>query len=95
MLLTFIIILFKYCQILLFSSGIIWETRKSITHRWRGLSTREVNVIEEGYQKYMRELQIGKDPMQKMLLEPKLEVMHKNSNFTIYHAIYISLIYKC
>ncbi|OAD52957.1 Vacuolar protein sorting-associated protein 13A, partial [Eufriesea mexicana] len=60
------------------SSEIIWETRKSITHRWRGLSTREVNVIEKGYQKYMRELQIGKDPTQKILLEPKLEIDYLN-----------------
>ncbi|KAK9299464.1 hypothetical protein QLX08_007488 [Tetragonisca angustula] len=60
------------------SSGIIWETRKSVSHRWRGLSTREVNVIEEGYQKYMRELQIGKDPVQKAVLEPKLEVDYLN-----------------
>ncbi|XP_043520217.1 vacuolar protein sorting-associated protein 13 isoform X6 [Frieseomelitta varia] len=60
------------------SSGIIWETRKSASHRWRGLSTREVNVIEEGYQKYMRELQIGKDPIQKAVLEPKLEVDYLN-----------------
>ena len=65
---------YRYQQFLLFSSGIIWETRKSVSHRWRGLSTREVNVIEEGYQKYMRELQIGKDPVQKAVLEPKLEV---------------------
>lgn len=60
------------------SSGIIWETRKSVSHRWRGLSTREVNVIEEGYQKYMRELQVGKDPIQKIVLEPKLEVDYLN-----------------
>ncbi|XP_026298323.1 vacuolar protein sorting-associated protein 13 isoform X3 [Apis mellifera] len=60
------------------SSGIIWEIRKSINHRWRSLSTREVNLIEEGYQKYMRELQIGKNPMQKVILEPKLEVDYLN-----------------
>ncbi|CAK9800782.1 Intermembrane lipid transfer protein Vps13, partial [Anthophora quadrimaculata] len=60
------------------SSGIIWETRKSITHRWRGLSAKDVNIIEEGYQKYMRELQIGKDSMQRVMLEPKLEVDYLN-----------------
>ncbi|XP_076294775.1 vacuolar protein sorting 13C isoform X2 [Lasioglossum baleicum] len=56
------------------SSGIIWETSKTTAQRWRGLSAHEVNTIEEGYQKYIRELQIGRDPSQKVILEPKLEV---------------------
>ncbi|XP_076380466.1 vacuolar protein sorting 13C isoform X3 [Megalopta genalis] len=60
------------------SSGIIWETSKSAAHRWRGLNTNEVNIIEEGYQKYIRELQIGKDPSQKLILEPKLEIDYMN-----------------
>ncbi|KZC12683.1 Vacuolar protein sorting-associated protein 13A, partial [Dufourea novaeangliae] len=60
------------------SSGIIWETSKSVSHRWRGLGTREVNIIEEGYQKYIRELQIEKDPPQIVMLEPKLEVDYLN-----------------
>lgn len=64
-----------FLLLLFFSSGIIWEIRKSSNHRWRSLTTREVNLIEEGYQKYMRELQVGKDPMQKVILEPKLEVI--------------------
>lgn len=72
-----------YLLLLSFSSGIIWEIRKSINHRWRSLSTREVNLIEEGYQKYMRELQIGKDPMQKVVLEPKLEVIEIIISFSI------------
>ncbi|XP_076183155.1 vacuolar protein sorting 13C isoform X2 [Ptiloglossa arizonensis] len=60
------------------SSDIIWETSKSVAHRWRGINTREMNIIEEGYQNYMIELQIGKDPPQKILLEPKLEVDYLN-----------------
>ncbi|XP_076225482.1 vacuolar protein sorting 13C isoform X3 [Nomia melanderi] len=60
------------------SSGIIWEASKSAAHRWRGLSANEVNVIEEGYQKYLRELQIGRDPSQKVMLEPKLEIDYMN-----------------
>lgn len=72
-----------FLLLLFFSSGIIWEIRKSINHRWRSLSTREVNLIEEGYQKYMRELQIGKDPMQKVILEPKLEVIEIIISFLI------------
>lgn len=57
-----------------YSSGIIWETCKSNGNRWRGLNSREINIIEEGYQKYIRELQIEKDPSHRVLLEPKLEV---------------------
>lgn len=53
----------------------MWETRKSVNHRWRNLDTREVMVIEEGYQKYIRELQMDRSPIQKVILEPKLEVM--------------------
>ncbi|XP_068984481.1 intermembrane lipid transfer protein Vps13 isoform X1 [Bombus flavifrons] len=60
------------------SSGIMWETRKSVNHRWRNLDTREVIVIEEGYQKYIRELQMDKSPIQKVILEPKLEVDYLN-----------------
>nr|XP_034187905.1 vacuolar protein sorting-associated protein 13 isoform X3 [Osmia lignaria] len=64
------------------SSGIIWEAQKSCKHLWRGLSAREVNLIEEGYQKYILELQIGKDPTQKMMLEPKLEIDYFNMEMT-------------
>ncbi|CAL7938935.1 unnamed protein product [Xylocopa violacea] len=60
------------------SSGIIWETRKSATHRWRGLNTREVTMLEVGYQKYVREVQMGKDPTQKVMLDPKVEVDYLN-----------------
>ncbi|XP_076625592.1 vacuolar protein sorting 13C isoform X3 [Colletes latitarsis] len=60
------------------SSDIIWETSKSAAHRWRGISTKDVILIEEGYQRYMREFQIGKDPPHKVMLEPKLEVDYLN-----------------
>lgn len=56
------------------SSGIIWETNKSMSNRWRSLSTREVNLIEEGYQKCVRKIQVGKELPEKVILEPKLEV---------------------
>ncbi|XP_076249315.1 vacuolar protein sorting 13C isoform X2 [Calliopsis andreniformis] len=71
------------------SSGIIWETCKFTSHRWRGISTREVNVIEEGYQKYMREIQIGKEPPQKIMLDPKLEVDYLNMEMIKPHHRYI------
>ncbi|XP_053986716.1 intermembrane lipid transfer protein Vps13 isoform X2 [Hylaeus volcanicus] len=60
------------------SSGIIWETSKSPSHRWRGISIREVNIIEEGYQNYIREVQIGKNLSHRVMLEPKLEVDYLN-----------------
>ncbi|XP_044002668.1 vacuolar protein sorting-associated protein 13 isoform X3 [Aphidius gifuensis] len=55
-------------------SGIIWETQKSIGNRWRQLNTNDVVSIEEGYQKYMCELQIGNDISSITMLEPKLMV---------------------
>jgi len=39
---------------------LIREMHKSIGNRWRALSVKEVNAIEEEYQRYIRELQIGK-----------------------------------
>ncbi|XP_017891074.1 vacuolar protein sorting-associated protein 13 isoform X2 [Ceratina calcarata] len=71
------------------SSGIIWESRKSCTHRWRGLSTKDVELIEEGYQKYMRESQIGKDPDAKVMLEPRLEVDYINMEMLRPHHRYL------
>ncbi|KAI4489144.1 hypothetical protein M0804_004642 [Polistes exclamans] len=71
------------------SSGIIWETCKSIGSRWRFLNAREVNIIEEGYQKYIRELQIEKDPPYRVLLEPKLEVDYLNMEMLRPHRRYI------
>ncbi|KAL7290198.1 hypothetical protein TKK_0015907 [Trichogramma kaykai] len=60
------------------SSGIIWETRKSMNGRWRALNNREVGMIEEGYQRYMRELQVDKETFYRVSLEPKLEVDYMN-----------------
>ena len=57
-----------------YSSGIIWETRKSMTGRWRALSDREIYLIEEGYQKYMMQLQVDKETAYRVALEPKFEV---------------------
>ncbi|XP_043267936.1 vacuolar protein sorting-associated protein 13 isoform X2 [Venturia canescens] len=56
------------------SSGIIWEIRKSNGSRWRPLTTREVCLIEEAHQKYVKELQVGREPAYRVMLEPKLEV---------------------
>nr|XP_050858456.1 intermembrane lipid transfer protein Vps13 isoform X2 [Vespula vulgaris] len=71
------------------SSGIIWETCKSGGNRWRHLNTREINIIEEGYQKYIRELQIEKDPAHRILLEPKLEVDYLNMEMLKPHRRYM------
>ncbi|XP_035721159.1 vacuolar protein sorting-associated protein 13-like isoform X2 [Vespa mandarinia] len=71
------------------SSGIIWETCKSTGSRWRGLNAREINIIEEGYQKYIRELQIEKDPSHRVLLEPKLEVDYLNMEMLKPHRRYM------
>ncbi|XP_012058655.1 PREDICTED: vacuolar protein sorting-associated protein 13C [Atta cephalotes] len=72
------------------SSGIIWETRKSIGSRWRALSVKEVNAIEEGYQRYIRELQIGKmDADYRIMLDPKLMVDYLNMEMLRPHRRYM------
>ncbi|KAG7211251.1 hypothetical protein KM043_010561 [Ampulex compressa] len=71
------------------SSGIIWEIRKSTGSRWRALNTRDVGIIEEGYQRYMREIQIGKDPACRVMLEPKLEVDYLNMEMLKPHRRYM------
>ncbi|KAJ8665252.1 hypothetical protein QAD02_006914 [Eretmocerus hayati] len=71
------------------SSGIIWETRKTMTGRWRSLNNHEVNLIEEGYQKYTRELQVDKETAYRVALEPKLEVDFLNMEMLRPHRRYI------
>ncbi|KAL0119958.1 hypothetical protein PUN28_007968 [Cardiocondyla obscurior] len=71
------------------SSGIIWETRKCLGGRWRALNAKEVNAIEEGYQRYIRELQIGKDADYRMMLEPKLMVDYLNMEMLRPHRRYM------
>ncbi|XP_020292498.1 vacuolar protein sorting-associated protein 13C isoform X2 [Pseudomyrmex gracilis] len=71
------------------SSGIIWETRKSLGGRWRALSTKEVNAIEEGYQRYLKELQIGKEADYRVMLEPKLMVDYLNMEMLKPHRRYM------
>ncbi|XP_046738037.1 vacuolar protein sorting-associated protein 13 isoform X1 [Diprion similis] len=71
------------------SSGVIWETRKSLGSQWRALSTKDVIAIEDGYQNYLRELQIGRDPPYRVMLEPKLEVDYLNMQMMKPHRRYI------
>ncbi|XP_051160676.1 intermembrane lipid transfer protein Vps13 isoform X3 [Leptopilina boulardi] len=60
------------------SSGIIWENRKTVGGRWRALDSREVGLIEEGYQRYIKEVQVDKEAHYRVMLEPKLEVDYLN-----------------
>lgn len=62
-----------------YSSGIIWEVGKSKEGRWRALSNREVCLLEEGYQRYHREIQIDKQTPYRIQLEPKFEVDYMNN----------------
>ncbi|XP_039312283.1 vacuolar protein sorting-associated protein 13 isoform X2 [Solenopsis invicta] len=71
------------------SSGIIWETRKSLGSRWRALNAKEVNAIEEGYQRYIRELQINKEADYRIMLEPKLMVDYMNMEMLRPHRRYM------
>ncbi|CAG5075993.1 Similar to Vps13: Vacuolar protein sorting-associated protein 13 (Drosophila melanogaster) [Cotesia congregata] len=71
------------------SSGIIWETRKTIGSRWKPLTSTEVLVIEEGYQKYLREVQLGTEPPYRVMLEPKLMVDFQNMEMLRPHRRYM------
>ncbi|XP_011301984.1 vacuolar protein sorting-associated protein 13C isoform X2 [Fopius arisanus] len=59
-------------------SGIIWEIRKSSGGRWKALGPHEVLLIEEGYQRYLREVQVCSDTPPRVMLEPKLMVDYQN-----------------
>ncbi|XP_022255668.1 vacuolar protein sorting-associated protein 13C-like [Limulus polyphemus] len=56
------------------NSGVLWEQRKFRSHRFKPVSLRENVILEEGYQKYLRETQIRRKPKSKFSLEGKLEV---------------------
>ncbi|XP_023247319.1 vacuolar protein sorting-associated protein 13 [Copidosoma floridanum] len=71
------------------SSGIIWETRKLSAGRWRALSNREVCLIEAGYQKYLRELQVDKETPYRVALEPKFEIDYLNMEILRPHRRYL------
>ncbi|XP_031777535.1 vacuolar protein sorting-associated protein 13 isoform X3 [Nasonia vitripennis] len=71
------------------SSGIIWETRKTMTSRWRALNNREVALVEEGYQRYLRELQVDKETAYRVALEPKFEVDYLNLEMLRPHRRYM------
>ncbi|KAK0157380.1 hypothetical protein PV328_011128 [Microctonus aethiopoides] len=71
------------------SSGIIWETRKTVGSRWRALNNTEVISIEDGYQKYMREIQIGNEPNYRVMLNPKLLVDYQNMEMLRPHRRYM------
>lgn len=49
-----------------------------MTGRWRALNNREVALVEDGYQKYLRELQMNKETAYRVALEPKFEVDYLN-----------------
>ena len=58
--------------------------RKSINGRRRALNAKEINAIEKGYQRYIRELRIGKMDMDYRMLDPKL--MIKSFRFKVFKA---------
>ncbi|XP_014471667.1 PREDICTED: vacuolar protein sorting-associated protein 13C isoform X2 [Dinoponera quadriceps] len=71
------------------SSGIIWETCKNVGGRWRALNAKEVNAIEEGYQHYLKELQINQEADYRIMLEPKLMVDYLHMEMLRPHRRYI------
>ncbi|XP_034937793.1 vacuolar protein sorting-associated protein 13 isoform X2 [Chelonus insularis] len=71
------------------SSGIIWETRKTIGSRWKPLVDREVALIEDGYQRYIKEAQVGNDPPYRIMLDQKLLVDFQNMEMLRPHRRYM------
>ncbi|XP_063230011.1 intermembrane lipid transfer protein Vps13 isoform X2 [Bacillus rossius redtenbacheri] len=57
------------------SSGIIWETRKLNGRRFRPMVSKDVDVIEEAYQRYLSEKQVaGGASVSNVTLENNMEV---------------------
>nr|CAD7454577.1 unnamed protein product [Timema tahoe] len=56
------------------SSGVIWETRKTNSKRFKPLSVKDCQLIEEAYQRYTSELQMNKQASGQVVIEDSLEV---------------------
>ncbi|XP_069674534.1 intermembrane lipid transfer protein Vps13 isoform X2 [Periplaneta americana] len=56
------------------SSGIIWETCKSNKQRFKPLSVKDCQAIEEAFVRYNMELSVGKTVSSKVVIDPKTEV---------------------
>jgi len=76
------------------SSGVIWESRKSPGGRWRPLEIKMADVIEEGYQCYIKELEANKDANYRVMLEPKLMVDYMNLQMLHPQRKYMRRIYR-
>lgn len=65
----------KCNDVLIYSSGVIWEARKLSSKRYKQLSIGECERIEAAYQKYQNELQMyGSSPNPKVYIDDKTEV---------------------
>ncbi|XP_021375808.1 vacuolar protein sorting-associated protein 13A-like isoform X2 [Mizuhopecten yessoensis] len=53
------------------SSGVIWEEKKK---RFKALSMKNAHVLEEAYQKYLTEIELGHNPPPHLNLDNKMEV---------------------
>jgi len=76
------------------SSGVIWETRKSLGGRWQPLEIKIADAIEEGYQRYIKELQADEIANYRILLEPKLMVDYMNMQMLQPHRRYMRRTYR-
>ncbi|KAG1695557.1 Vacuolar protein sorting-associated protein 13 [Nymphon striatum] len=56
------------------SSGVIWEGRKMKATRFKALTQKENNTIEQAHLKYLDEMQLGKNPKPRQHLDHKIEV---------------------
>ncbi|GFY45163.1 vacuolar protein sorting-associated protein 13 [Trichonephila inaurata madagascariensis] len=60
------------------STGVIWESRKKKSKRYKTLSVKELEIIEAAYQKYHNEIKVGKKTKPVVQLDGKIEVDFEN-----------------
>ncbi|XP_054711435.1 intermembrane lipid transfer protein Vps13-like [Uloborus diversus] len=56
------------------STGIVWESRKKKSKRYKALSIKDGDIIELAYQKYHNEIKVGRKPKSRVLLHNRIEI---------------------
>lgn len=55
-------------------SGIIWETCKSHSHRYKQMGHKDSNNMELAYQEYLKKRPLSQDSVGRIMVDPKTEV---------------------
>lgn len=72
--LNIIISVFIVCIFLLFSSGVIWETKKLSGSRYKPMTPKECELIETAFIRYTRKLAIGENEPNVLIKDLNIEV---------------------